>query len=53
MTSAQETDTVRTSEVICGFRVASARSFRLLDEHVTNPMTEGWDRAFGLFRLPV
>lgn len=40
-------------EVFGGLGVALARSFRLLDEHVTNPTTEHWDRAFGLFRLLV
>jgi len=40
-------------EVFGGLAVALARSFRLLDEHVTNPTTEHWDRAFGLFRLLV
>ena len=40
-------------EVFGGLGVALARSFRLLDEHVTNPATEHWDRAFGLFRLLV
>ena len=40
-------------DVFGGLGVALARSFRLLDEHVTNPRTEHWDRAFGLFRLLV
>jgi hypothetical protein len=40
-------------EVFGGLGVALARSFRLLDEHVTNPTTEHWDRAIGLFRLLV
>ena len=40
-------------EVFGGLGVALARSFRLLDEHVTNPTTEHWDRAFELFRLLV
>ena len=40
-------------EVFGGLGVALARSFRLLDEHVTNPTTEHWDRALGLFRLLV
>jgi hypothetical protein len=38
-------------EVFGGISVALARSFRLFDEHVKNPTTEHWDRAFGLFRL--
>jgi hypothetical protein len=40
-------------DVFGGLGVALARSFRLLDEHVKNPRTEHWDRAFGLFRLLV
>jgi hypothetical protein len=40
-------------EVFGGISVALARSFRLLDERVTNPTSEHWDRAFGLFRLLV
>jgi hypothetical protein len=40
-------------EVFGGISVALARSFRLLDEHVTNPTTEHWDRAFEMFRLLV
>lgn len=38
-------------EVFGGLAVALARSFRLLDEHVRNPTTGHWDRAFELFRL--
>jgi len=50
VTFGEETEAVLT-EVFGGLSVALARSFRLLDEHVTNPTTEHWDRAFGLFRL--
>ena len=40
-------------EVMGGLAVALARSFHLLDGHLTNPGTEHWDRAFRLFRLLV
>lgn len=43
----------RLIEVMGGLAVALARSFHLIDGHVTNPRTEHWDRAFGLFRLLV
>jgi hypothetical protein len=38
-------------EVFGGLGVAMARSMKLIDPDVTNPATEHWDRAFGLFRL--
>lgn len=52
VTFGDETEDVLT-EVFGGLAVALARSFRLLDERVTNPSTEHWDRAFELFRLLV
>ena len=52
VTFGDETDDVLV-EVFGGLAVALARSFHLLDGHVTNPTTELWDRAFELFRLLV
>jgi hypothetical protein len=52
VTFGEETEDVLV-DVFGGLAVALARSFRLLDEHVTNPSTEHWDRVFELFRLLV
>jgi hypothetical protein len=50
VTFGEETEDVL-SEVFGGIGVALARSFRIVDPHLTNPSSEHWDRAFGLFRL--
>jgi hypothetical protein len=50
VTFGEETEDVL-GEVFGGIGVALARSFRIVDPHLTNPSSEHWDRAFGLFRL--
>jgi hypothetical protein len=52
VTFGEETEDVLV-EVFGGLSIALARSFRILDPHLTNPATEHWDRAFALFRLLV
>jgi hypothetical protein len=52
VTFGEETEDVLI-EVFGGLGVALARTFRILDERVTNPTTQHWDRAFELFRLLV
>ncbi|WP_267460959.1 DUF1931 family protein [Pseudonocardia oceani] len=39
------------TEVFGGLSVAPGRSFRILDERVTNPSSQHWERALELFRL--
>lgn len=38
-------------ELFGGLSIALARSFTVIDPHLTNPRTEHWDRVFDLFRL--
>jgi hypothetical protein len=41
----------RLPEIVGGLSVALARSFKILDPDVKNPMSEHWDRAFRIFDL--
>lgn len=38
-------------EIAGGFSLALARSFKIIDPELKNPMTEHWNRAFALFDL--
>jgi hypothetical protein len=41
----------RLPEIVGGLSVALARSFKILDPDVKNPMSEHWDRTFRIFDL--
>jgi hypothetical protein len=41
----------RLPEIAGGLSVALARSFKIIDPDVKNPMSEHWDRAFRIFDL--
>jgi hypothetical protein len=50
ITFSEETEAML-PEVFGGMSIALARSFRLLEPDLVNPMTQHWDRAFELFQL--
>ena len=50
VTLSEETD-ARLADVVGGLSVGLARTFKILDQDTTNPSSEDWERAFGLFDL--
>jgi hypothetical protein len=44
----EETET-RLPAIAGGLSVALARSFKIIDPHIKNPVTEHWERAFQIF----